>query len=203
MPPTTRPARISRSTKRILLESLLIVFSILFALSLDAWREGRREARRLAEVRAAFGEEIRGNLALLESDRFLPRHRALWERFRELSRLDSPTGEEQYQVWIDFDGGIWPAPLRDAVWRTLGNTEVATRMSFDELFMLADIYREQENVDSWHQRMFTVWSEVRSDRDDPAFIRDDIQRTRTYLADIVAGEERLLKAYAQALEQLE
>lgn len=203
MPPTFTPPRISRSTRRILLESLLIVFSILLALSLDAWREGRRDARRLAEVRSAFNEEIRENLQLLEDERFLPRHRAMWQRFQELSRLGSPTEDDLQQVWADFNGGIWPAPLRDAVWRTLGNTEVVARIRFDELFMLADIYREQENVDSWHQRMFTVWSEVRSDRGDPAFIRDDIQRTRTYLADIVAGEERLLKAYREALEQLE
>ena len=194
---------LGRSTRRILLESALIVFSILFALTLDAWRESRREAARLTEVRQAFAEEIRGNLALLQSDRFLPRHRALWERFRELGRIESPTEQDLAAVWTgEFSNGIWPTPFRSAVWRTLANSDLAARLPFDELFMLADIYREQENVDGWHDRMFTIWSESRSDRRDPEFIRDDIQRTRTYLADVVAGEERLLEAYAEALEEL-
>ena len=196
--------KIGRSTRRILLESALIVFSIMLALTLDSWRESRRETARLAELRAAFAEEIRGNLALLESDRFLPRHRELWRRFQTLGRIEAPTDEDLAAVWTgEFSNGIWPTPFRSAVWRTLSDSELAARLPFDELFMLADIYREQENVDGWHARMFTIWAESRSDRRDPEFVRDDIQRTRTYLADVVAGEERLLEAYREALAQLQ
>src|SRR5688500_17614995 len=196
--------KIGRSTRRILLESVFIVFSIMLALTLDSWRESRRETARLAELRAAFAEEIRGNLALLESDRFLPRHRELWRRFQALSRIEAPTDEDLAAVWTDeFSNGIWPTPFRSAVWRTLSDSELAARLPFDELFMLSDIYREQENVDGWHERMFTIWSESRSDRRDPEFVRDDVHRTRTYLADVVAGEERLLEAYREALEQLQ
>jgi len=48
--------------------------------------------------------------------------------------------------------------------------------------------------------MFDAWSVPRSDRLDPEFIRDDIQRTRSYLADVVAAEIRLIRSYEQALE---
>lgn len=189
--------------RRFLTDSAMIVLSILLALALDAWWESRREAREVANARAAFAEEIRSNLALLQGDRYLPYHNAMWEAFREGSRIENPTLEDMHAIWAGFDNGVWPTPFRDAVWRSLSNTELLGRLPFEELFMLSDIYREQANVDGWHTRMFDVWSESRSDREDPAFIKDDIQRTRTYLSDVVAGEERLLERYQEALAVLE
>ena len=181
----------------------MIVLSILLALALDAWWEARRERRQVEQARAAFVEEIRSNLELLQGDRYLPYHRDMWQAFRELGRIESPTIDDLYSVNDRFGHGVWPTPFRDAVWRSLSNTDVMGRLAYQDLFLLAGIYREQENVDRWHQRMFDVWSESRSDREHPAFIRDDIQRTRTYLADVVAGEERLLAMYDSALTVLE
>ena len=189
--------------RRLLAESTLIILSILFALAVDAQWEAHRERRQVEQARAAFVEEIRANLALLEGDRYLPYHRAMWESFRAGSRIENPTLDDLYAIYEEFNNGVWPTPFRDAVWRSLSNTEILGRLPFDELFMLSDIYREQENVDGWHHRMFDIWAESRSDRELPAFIKDDIQRTRTYLSDVVAGEERLLAQYRAALEVLE
>ena len=188
--------------RSFLLESATIVLSILLALALDAWWESRREQRQVEQARAAFVEEIRGNLALLQDERFHPYHREMWEAFRVGARIENPTMDDMYRIYEGFNNGVWPTPFRDAVWRSLTNTDVMGRLPYDELFVIADIYREQESIDGWHQRMFDVWSEARSDRNEPAFIKDDIQRTRTYLSDVVSGEERLLEMYPRALEAL-
>jgi hypothetical protein len=188
---------------RVLLESALIVFSILLALAVDEWRQERRQEARLADARSAFAEEVRQNLDLLQSEMYLPRRERMWSRFTELGGLPSPTQEDLRSVWTtEFDGGVWPTPFRDAVWRSLSTNELMGRMPYADLFLLVDIYREQQNVDLWHERMFTVWMQPGGDRSDPAYIRDDIQRTRSYLADVVAAERRLVGRYEQALEQL-
>ena len=195
--------KISRDVRRILLESVLIVFSILLSLGLEAWWQGRREAARVEEARAAFKLEIRSNLELLRDERYHPYHREMWQAFREAGRIAAPTEADLEEVYNRFPNGVWPTPFRDAVWRSLSNTDLMGGLPFEELFLIADIYREQASVNSWHERMFDVWSEARSDRNEPAFIKDDIERTRTYLADVVAGEERLLESYQAALEQLQ
>ena len=200
---TPRIVRTAGRARRFFTDSAMIVLSILLALALDAWWEARREAREVQNARAAFAEEIRGNLALLREERYLPYHREMWEAFRAGARIENPTAEDMERIWGPFNNGVWPTPFRDAVWRSLSNTEILGRLPFEELFMLSDIYREQANVDGWHARMFDVWSESRSDRSDPDFIRDDIQRTRTYLSDVVSGEERLLAQYDSALRVLE
>ena len=196
-------ARTGGRARRFLTDSAMIVLSILLALALDAWWESRREARQVENARAAFAEEIRGNLRLLQEERYLPYHREMWQAFRAGAQIENPTAEDMGRIWEPFNNGVWPTPFRDAVWRSLSNTEILGRLPFDELFMLSDIYREQASIDGWHQRMFDVWSESRSDRDDPAFIKDDIQRTRAYISDVVSGEERLLAQYDSALRVLE
>jgi hypothetical protein len=103
----------------------------------------------------------------------------------------------------ELGSGIRPTPYRDAVWRSLSTGDIMGRMSFPERFMLADIYREQAGVDRWHERMLTAWSHLRSDREDPALIRDNVERTRSYLADVVAAEERLMVMYERALQQFD
>jgi hypothetical protein len=192
---------------RVLVESVLVVFSVLLALGVDEWREKRELGRQVQDARAAFAQEIRGNRELLRGDRYHPYHRRMWAHYRELSdaagardslRLDSL----RKLTAARFGNGVWPTPFRSAVWRSLSQREVVGRMEPSELFLIADVYREQENVDAWHDRMFTIWSEPRSDADHPAYIRSDIYRTRSYLADVVAGEERLMRRYDEALRLL-
>ena len=88
----------------------------------------------VAEARAAFANEMRGNRELLQSDRFhaspqadvgalprcsaKPRKRGIEARLAELNAI---TLEE-------FSNGVWPTPLRDAVWRSLSQSEILRHM---------------------------------------------------------------------------
>jgi hypothetical protein len=188
-------------------ESTLIVFSVLVALGVDRWREERELQREVREVRAAFVQEVRGNRDLLASGRYLPYHRRMWEHYRAMGKA-ADAGDSallatlQKENSVRFGNGVWPTPLRDAVWRSLSQSDLLRHMQANEVFILADTYREQESIDRWHERMFTIWSEPRSDKEHPAFVRAEIHSTRSYLADVVAAEERLLKHYDEALRQL-
>src|SRR5688500_14570402 len=124
--------KIGRSTRRILLESVFIVFSIMLALTLDSWRESRRESARLDELRAAFADDICVNLAMFESDLCLLRPRVLWRQFQALSLIDAPTDVDLSVFWTDeLSNGIWPTLFRSSVWRTLSYSELAARLPFD------------------------------------------------------------------------
>jgi hypothetical protein len=51
--------------------------------------------------------------------------------------------------------------------------------------------------------MFDSWSLPSADVDRPEFQRSKIETTRSYLADVVASEERLIKRCDEVLKQLE
>jgi len=197
-----RMIRSRRQLSRVMLESGLIVFSILLAFGVEEWRQGRRQAAEAVAARAAFAEEIRSNLALVLDQEHLPRRRRMRQRYQELELLPSPTGEDLTRIWTEFSGGIQPTPFRDVVWFSLAGADVMARLSYEERFLLADIYREQAKTDLWHERMFTAWSQPSADRQRPEYLRDNIQVTRAYLADVIAAEQRLVQKYEDALRRL-
>ena len=193
---------------RVLAESVLIVFSVLLALAVDEWRDERELAREVAEARMAFANEKRGNRDLLTSDRYHPHHKAMWAHFRALGQA-ADAQDEARLAELDvitkekFSNGVWPTPLRDAVWRSLSQSEILRHMKSAEVFLLADTYREQEGLDRWHNRFFDASSRPTAESDRPEYKRSKIHTTRSYLADVVAAEERLLKRYTEVAAQLE
>lgn len=66
--PAPRRIKLPSWWPRALAESLLIVFSVVLALAVSEWADGRRTAARVAEMRGFLIEEIRANRTLLTSD---------------------------------------------------------------------------------------------------------------------------------------
>ena len=207
-PPAPQPHGWRTWLPRVIAESVLIVFSVLLALGVDEWREDRELAREVEEARTAFATEIRGNRDLLTSDRFHGHHKRMWAHYRALDEAadandNARLAELNAITAAQFSNGVWPTPLRDAVWRSFSQTGIVRHMKSAEVFLLADTYREQDALDRWHHRMFDIWSQPSVDSDRPEFQRSKIDTTRSYLADVVAAEERLLKRYSEVLAQLE
>ncbi len=193
---------------RVLAESVLVVFSVLLALGVDQWREDRELAREVAEARAAFANEIRGNRDLLTSNQFHGHHQRMWAHYRALSDAWKANDEARLAELNaitnkDFSNGVWPTPLRNAVWRSFSQSGIVRHMKPAEVFLLADAYREQEEIDRWHHRMFDIWSQPSAEIDRPEYKRSKVDTTRSYLADVVAAEQRLLKRCDEVLAQLE
>lgn len=207
-PPAPAPHGWRSWLPRVLAESVLIVFSVLLALAVDEWRDDRELAREVQEARAAFATEIRGNRDLLNSDKFHGHHERMWAHYRLMSEAadsgDLARLDELHAIEVkEFGNGVWPTPLRDAVWRSLSQSDLIRHMNPAEVFTLVDIYKEQESIDRMHNRMFEAWLQPTAVGKDAEFRRSKIQSTRMYLADVVAAEQRLLKRYGEILPKLE
>jgi hypothetical protein len=197
--------RTGRWLARLLFEAALITFSVTLALAANAWREERAERARLDEARAAFAEELRHNRDLLREPAYHPYHRGMHDLYAALSRAgtDAERAPLERRLAADFNTGLHPTPLRDAVWRSLSAGSLFERMDYGELVLLADIYREQESLDAMFRAMFAAWMTPRADRDDPAYRRDDLDVTRMFLNDVISAEARLLDRYDEALALLD
>ena len=192
---------------RLVAESFVVILSVLFALAVDQWRDSRALEREVEQTRAAFADEIEGNKARLQ-DRFgIPYHRAMWEAYKRLSAAhyagDSETARRvQNQINENYNTGIHPPLLRDAVWRSFAESESIREMEPAERFVLTDIYSEQENLRLWFRRMLEIWMEPHPYKNNREYQLDDINSTRMFLADVVAAEQRLLAGYDSALVRL-
>jgi hypothetical protein len=176
-------------------ESVLIVFSVVLALTLDGWREDRRLLRQLDEARESLAAEIVLNQALVEAPRHLPYHREMLAHYRELSAAGQTNGANAI-----FMKGVNLPSLRNVAWLGFSSSESAALLPFRERALLAGIYQEQELL----ANLFTVYSAglvtPRPDRNSADYQRDQILILELFLADVVSSEQRLLQQYADAAE---
>lgn len=95
---------------RILLESALIVLSILLALGVNEWRENRRDAERRASALADLRAEIAASREAVE--RTLPYHREILVNLREFRDGVASGRDEPGATIMD-----WGPRLAPRAWR--------------------------------------------------------------------------------------
>ncbi|MEY2498416.1 MAG: hypothetical protein QOD12_1972 [Verrucomicrobiota bacterium] len=189
---------------RVLFESALIVVSIVVALAVNEWRDRRELEAQAHAARIAFASEINANRETLLAEKSgLPDHRRLWERYRELGLKPVLSAADLQPIYDEFPHGINRLRLRDAVWRSLSGSDVSRRLGQRDLFLLAQIYRQQEEIDDVNRAMYAAWRQINSEAESPGYIKDSVRSTRAYLADVIAAEDRLRKLYDDAVKRFE
>ncbi|MBU1345698.1 MAG: hypothetical protein KKA16_01965 [Alphaproteobacteria bacterium] len=205
--PDTAPIRRRRFVwrrwlPRAAFESVLIVFSLVLALTLADWAERRRTAAEVAEVRTYFVQEIRANRAILQSDAILPHHRRLRSVFGAVG--DDATRAEVIAAYAQiFQTGIHVPPLRDAVWRSAEAGDLLGEMPIEELFLLADIYKAQNRLDDLSSGFISGMPGVLTGLETGQGVRAAAMTPQLHLGDVVASEEALVALYDRALIALD
>lgn len=187
---------------RALFESALIILSIIAALAVNEWRDQRELESQVQRARVAFAQEIAANHATLANEQSgLPYHKRLWQRYQEIGTKPVITIEDLEPIYKEFPTGVHMLRLRDAVWRSFSGSDLLRRLDQRDLFLLAEIYRQQEEIDDFNQAMYAAWRQMDSQAESPGYVKDGVRSTRAYLADIIAAEGRLQKLYHQAGER--
>jgi type II secretory pathway pseudopilin PulG len=180
----------------LIIQPIMIVLSILAALAVNNWQESHAAAKRVAEARAAFANEIASNRQLLLSETYLPHHRRLQAEYRK-ALTENLTDPGTF-----FESGVHPAPLRDSAWRMLSGTATLMQLPPEFVLALTDIYQLQDATQKRSEGFLTGLGAPRSDRDSPAYAKDLTRSISFFLNDLVPAEEKLLKLYDHALERL-
>lgn len=204
--PPPRRSRMGEAVRewmpRAVFEALLITFGLIAALALNGWNEDRQRAERIAEARHFFVEELQANRAMLASDRVYPHHVRLRRALDGYLQAENPTEQDRARAFAAFKGGVHPALFRDAVWRSISMGDLLPHMKPREVFMLADIYRLQEELAIINRAVYAGLIEVDPGTRDPAEARKLAVRLSFYLGDVVAIEHELIAMYDEAIQRL-
>jgi hypothetical protein len=190
-----------RVPARLVLESALIVGSVLLGFALNEWRVQRADRALAASVLAGFRQEIEANLALLE--KFQPQH----ARFAAaIAALDpaAVAGRTAMDVALSVrtdDGTVLMAPA-EAAWQTAVSTGALRLLDYETAAMLSRIYLSQRDyVGStatrltdlvFDARMFDAGEAVRS-----------LRLAMALLTELAAQEASLMGEYRAALRHIE
>jgi hypothetical protein len=88
------------------------------------------------------------------------------------------------------------------VWSSVSKGDVGQNLAYSELFLLARIGAEQDQLQELHRAIFGAVMQPSAEAGNPVFQRSQFDNVRAYLSDVVLAEERLIKLYDQALRML-
>lgn len=187
--------------QKLLFESFLIIFSILFALFINEWRKNQElGAQRQKALQMVIGE-LEHNLEELEY--VIPYHR------QSAIRLDSVSqdaGQMQQPLFGVTRGvlerGILPAELQTTAWNTAQLSGAVSLFDEQTIYALAGVYELQSHG------VENTWKEIAefylsTDNFDSALTQRRITMLVLYFQELASQEEFLLRRTKEAIAALQ
>lgn len=175
----------------LVIESAMIVLSVLLALAANGWADSRKQHRLEQQAHTSFVQEIRANRARVA--RALPYHEALT---RAVITVDSGGGVASYAAWkqrVPIWSGLEPPDLSATAWQSALTTGAIGGRPFGEIAALSRLYTVQNKLDA-----FTLSYLPLFDFSDPAMV-GTVRRLNAYMQTILSFEHELVRDYDAAL----
>jgi hypothetical protein len=184
-----------RRTSALLLESALIVASILLAFALNGWWETRQEHRLGERALASFEQETRQNRENLVA--VMPYHRHLHALFSDLSVSGAVRTFDDIRYLEGFDG--WQPPvLTSTAWSTAIATGALASLDFDTVREISAVYTLQDRFARQSDGSFLTAPGALTD----ANIGASLISAEIFLTDVTNASLDMVAAYDRLLEWL-
>ena len=182
---------------RILVESALIVFSILVALAVSEYERNREDDELARQALAEFEREIRQNRARLED--VGPYRRGLRDVIGRMGESGELASSDEFQATIGLEA-LRPAFLTSTVWETALTTGALPHIDFDVVNALSLTYSLQERLEEFSRTGMPDLARggYVGGEDMPGAIRE----VTVYLGELSRSESDLLVAYEEVLRIL-
>ena len=178
----------------LLVESAMIVLSVLLALAANAWADGRKQHRLEVQAHVSLIREIRSNQLLVA--RALPYHEALT---RAVIAVDTAGGVRSYAAFkqrVPMWSGLEPPDLAASAWQGALTTGAIGGRPFGEVAALSRLYTVQAKLDAFTLAYLPIF-----DFSDPA-MGGTVRRLNVYMQTVLSFEHHLVRDYDAALTAL-
>jgi hypothetical protein len=193
--PPTRRRRSPRWLPRVLVESALIVFSVLLALALNEWRSTAAQRQRLEQAVAAVRSELQENRRLV-ADAL-----AYHERLSASFAASAEAGAGAPDLDVVTQGLLAPARVLRTAWASAQHAGLAAELPYATILQLSTVYAQQEEYETLSRAMLEVaYARLLAEGFGPMLAN---YRNFVPLQQDFAGRERvLLQYYDRALATL-
>jgi hypothetical protein len=180
---------------RMLLESLLIVFSVLFALGMDQWRTQRGRARQANLALQSIQAELEENLTSMQRAR--SHHLAMRDSLQHYVALRQAPPEQLYL------GGIFrPAPIHAIAWESARESGTIADLPYALILELARVYDRQARYRALADALGQdIMMQVRREGMEPV-LRDRASSFIGLQVDFANREFVLIEEYTRVLARL-
>lgn len=180
----------------VLLESVLIVFSVLFALGMDEWRTERARAEQASVALRSIRAELALNLRSVEEAR--DNHLAMRDSLRHYVALGQSPPPEIY-----LHGIFNPAPTQAIAWEAAREVGSTNDLPYSLVLELARVYDRQTRYRSLGDALVQdLMMQVRREGFEPV-LRDRSASFVSLQEDFAGRESALIGGYGAALELID
>lgn len=180
---------------RMLVESLLIVFSVLVALAVDEWRDERQRRDRAERAMRSIAAELRQNRSNVA--RALANHRAMADSVSAYAARRQPPPQHVY-----LNGLFNPGLVHSAAWEAALETGATADMPYERVIDLSSTYDRQARYRALGDALVEdVMRQIRLEGLEPV-LRDGAPGFLSLQTDFANRERILLATYDSALAAL-
>jgi len=193
-PTVTIAPRTESPTRRVLVESVLIVFSILVALGVNQWNDARKQHALTERAMRGIRDELVANATRLQKSR--PYH---WTLERASFRADSL---KRVRSFADFKAaapewsGFGNALVESTAWQSAITLGAVSNIGYDTVTTLSSLYALQAKFDQYATDGISTFDFA--DETMPSTVR----KMWVYFATVRTYEDTLLNRYNTALTLL-
>lgn len=193
--PTSRHGAAPPWLARVLVESTLIIFSVLLALALDQWLENRERTAAAQAALVSIQSELEANIRSVERAR--ENHRAIRDSLVRYASLNEALPPRVYL------GGIFnPAPTYAVAWESARETGVLGDLSYELVLELSRVHAEQSRYRQLADALVQdIMMQIRREGAEPV-LRDRSAGFISLQEDFANREQHLVAAYRAVLARL-
>lgn len=190
--------------RKFLGESLLIVFSVLFALFIDQCQSDAKERERTESILGNIRLELERNLG--STRRLVSYHDAVLEK---LGATPTDSLEEIFFSegrFLIYDNDIAPLGVsqevfKDIAWNTAEREDISGRISFERAQTLFEVYQQQQNVTNTIAKLVDILSERDTHRKE--LVTETVAIMRKLFEEMRSQEIQLVSQYERALSDFQ
>ncbi|MEM7573934.1 MAG: hypothetical protein AAF433_13590 [Bacteroidota bacterium] len=190
--------------KKIIRESLLIVFSILFALVINEWRANQKLRVEKEKILDSIVLELENNLASLEE--VAPYHAQVAERLNELLTQeyleDSLGNQNPIEVFLQHSGyGLQEPRVQANAWQTAQLSGTLSQFDNETIYELSKLYELQnEGVEAAWKKIVEMFYD--NDSFEAIHRMAVLQKLQLSMASLSGMEEYLIEKHQKTLDFL-
>ena len=177
--------------RKILIESALIVFSILLALAVNEWVDARKQAALTDRALHAIRDEISGNAQRIRDVRAY--HKTLATESNRADTLHLVHAYADFQRAVPSWRGFHNPELDATAWQSALTLGVVPNIGFDTIRTLSRLYLLQSKFDQYAETSLPSF-----DFSDPA-MPSTVRRVWVFVQTMGVNEDTLLTRYDDAL----
>ena len=176
--------------RKILIESALIVFSILLALAVNEWADSRKQAALTERAVHAIREEIAGNAQRISAVRAY--HQTLIDASKRADTLHLIHSYEDFKRAAPSWSGFRNPELDATAWQSAITLGVVPNIGFDTVRTLSRLYLLQTKFDQYAETSLPTFDFA------DAAMPNTIRRMWVFVQTMATLEDTLLNRYKDA-----